>query len=487
MLYMAISSVAIYLSINLFAHFQYADMESFFMDDVGLFNTFQWKKGFLDFISLGKDNKFRPVSDTFLYLGYKFIGFRAEDAYIYVLFVGALICLLLTLLIVKYFGKIWYGIVFAFLFSITRFAYYCISQYFGVMESITTLCAVCTLLAGIHFMESDDTNARRRFAIVNVAAILCIFSHERYLTLYGYLLLLVFFKFFFSKKSIPYYGTVILSIIAMLLFRKVYLGPLSFQGTGGTNLLDTFSITSMLGFVVQGIVQIFGWNMGPRFLVGITMDQAAPIINLLPIGIVAIFLGMLLVILYQSKTAHHYEKLWTWLSIVSFIGATVASGCITIRLELRWLYIPYVGFLVLLFWMASNIQFSGKHRLCCAETILTVLLVLIFPIDSYYRTGWKYNYLGEEFLTNNAVYECAIRKYGEELYDRPVVIIEEKDEVKQDFDVMASLYYMAESVTAQSFPSLNEVPQELLQQNPVILYATDLNNICDVTGLIVQQ
>lgn len=486
MLYMSISSVAIYLSINLFAHFQYADMESFFMDDVGLFNTFQWKKGFWDFISLGKDNKFRPFSDTFLYLGYKLIGLRAENAYLYVLFIGALVCALLTLLIVKCFGKIWYGILFSCLFSITRFAYYSISQYFGVMESITTLCAVCTLLAGIRFMESDDNNACRRFVVVNIAAILCIFSHERYLTLYGYLLLLVFFKFFFSKKSVPYYGVIILSIIAMLVFRKVYLGPLSFQGTGGTNLLDTFSITSMLGFVVQGIVQIFGWNMGPGFLVGITMDQAAPIINLLPIGIIAIFVGMLLALLYQSKATHHYGILWTWLSIVSFIGATITSGCITIRLELRWLYIPYLGFLVLLFWMASNIQFSGKYRWCCAESILTVLLVLIFPIDSYYRTGWKYNYLGEEFLTNNAVYECAIRKYGAELYDRPIVIIEDNDEVKQDFDVMASLYYMDKSVTSQSFPSLDEVPQELLQQNPVILYAIDLNNICDVTGLIVQ-
>lgn len=485
LLYAAITSMAIYLAINIFAHFNYAKLESFFMDDVGLFDTFQYRN-FLGYLAHGKDHKFRPVSDAFLYIGYKFIGLHAEYAYLFVLLIGLIVCLLMTFMVVRFFDNVWYGIVFSCLYAVSRFGYYSIGQYFGVMESVTTLFAVFTLFTGVLFLKSDETSVRKNFLVVNLAVVLCVFSHERYLTLYGYLFMIVFLKYFFSRKSIPYYGVAVFSAVAMVLFRKVYLGPLSFQGTGGTNLMETFNVFNILSFAFQGVAQLFGWNVGPAYLVGITTDQALPVVNILPIGILALFVVAWITVLYQAKQTHRYEHLKIGLAIIVFIGVTLLSGCITIRLELRWLYIPYVGFLILLFWLLSEIQFKGTKWYHSAEIGLVILLILSFPIDSYFRTGWKYNYLGDEFVINNSIYNCVIRKYGEELYDRPVIVIEEEDGVvAAKFNTMADLYYRSKDVEVKQYSALGEIPQEVLQQNPVVLYAVEIDNICDVTELVL--
>lgn len=492
--YVIVISAIIYFIVNFAAHFLYVPLKCFFMDDVALFLQFQEETMF-SYLLHGHDNKFRPISDFFLYIGYKMFGTNTEYAYVYILIIGTIISAIICFLVIQITEDIWFGFCISICLSVSRFAYYAVGQYFGIMENITLLNAILTLYYGLKFLLCEQKNIKRYYILMNLFSILCIFSHERYLTIYGYLLAVIFIKYFLKKESLKYYIGIFASIALMFLFRLIYLGDNAFQGTNASNLIEGFDIIQILSFFKDGVLLLFGWNAGASYLNGIELQYVSLVYNIIPIIFLLSFITLSVLTVVQALKDKEYLPVKVIGAIICFVGVTLISGCITIRLEMRWLYIPYIGFMILLYYMLFNIGSKVFIKKSIKVIISCILLCCTIIMELYFRPYWQNNYLGPEFKKYNDIYEAVIQRYGEELYYRPVLIVENIDNGTKIVDEgtinrIFLTYCNMGTVEWIYKNSFSEIPQELFSRNPIILYIEQLDKtdiwekeVLDVTNL----
>ncbi|MDO5603509.1 MAG: hypothetical protein Q4G07_12150 [Oscillospiraceae bacterium] len=113
-----------------------------------------------------------------------------------------------------------------------------------------------------------------------------------------------------------------------------------------------------------------------------------------------------------------------------FIGAMMVINSISIRLEMRWMYIPYAAILLYLaylcgeFWRAG--KNSGKHkRLLCggAACILLLYTLVAYPAEMCYRSYWNNLYYWHEQQVNNWIYENIQVPMEDEFWEKDIVFV----------------------------------------------------------------
>lgn len=484
-IYGGIISSLIYFVINLYAHFQFVPLQIFFMDDIALFLQFR-NENLFSYLLNGHDLKFRPVSDLFLYLGYIILKGNTEQAWIFILMVGTVSSIFVYAFIYHFAvgKKMLCAVLGVILFSNTRFAYYSVGQYFGIMESIGTVCSLCVLACGIEYIKSDEDIEYNILKKMNIAIILAVFSHERYLTLYVFGILCIFIKYGLSKRAWKSYTLIIINVIVMMLFRIVYLGDQAMQGTGGSNVLVTLDYLQILKFLWWGILLILGWNAGEGYLNGIEMKFVSNFYNSIPFICLIATIYILIAALIRNKQEYK-QIIKTILAYCVFILFTLISGCITIRLELRWIYVPYMGYVCLVIYLLSLLlskttDIKKKIAPLAKIVIGVTILSLVIITEYYYRTNWVHNYIGRDYTKYNNIYNVTIKKYGaNNLAGKSIVFIENKengttvlaeDIMKRIFD-----YYCGENVVNLFYSdSINELPGGLDSENTIYIYGEQI-------------
>ena len=101
------------------------------------------------------------------------------------------------------------------------------------------------------------------------------------------------------------------------------------------------------------------------------------------------------------------------------------AASVTIRVEMRWVYAPFVGLLFLLVYMVGVVikqKIMGK--ICIILTI--VWLSMIVPTEMFYRSYFKNIYYWGVQTFGNALYEATLKKYGEDFwnYDTYIACVE---------------------------------------------------------------
>lgn len=326
-----------------------------FMDDLSTYNVYL-NSGFWGYIWNTNASKFRPVSNLFMGIGFAVVQGRTEYLYWYDLFINFVAALVIWYIV----GKLLKSksnsvpIVAGVIYLVSRFSYYAMGQYFGVMETVSLIFSVLTLyhvLSYANFAYSGIMS-HRSLIYATVFSILAVFSHERFMCLFmviAFAALLTINKSELREKLL-WLSIQFILLIVVVLIRQNLFSEQAWAGTGGTNMLETVNVKQIVQFFFCGLLYFIGINAGPAYLNGYDWHTVPVIIYLLN-GVVAAIIIYIIVKAWFAKKENFVRP---FLITVAFIGATLLVGCTTIRQEMRWLYVPYMGGLFYWFYVINR-------------------------------------------------------------------------------------------------------------------------------------
>lgn len=403
-LYFYISVIIMLMGIGLFmilsrGQYVYEGDRALYMDDMDGYKIMtNPNTSFVEKICDTNANKVRYVTNTVLALVWKIIGtnFEFEDT---IMMVCNLLLVLITWIL---FYIISDGISdknryiraliatgFALIFSASRFAYYSYEELFGIMENMGN----ALVLVFATLLIKDSFRFTKKYWIAHIVWIISIYVHERYMVLAGALIVYIFLASIYNRKKIISKDNVLkISFIFMLFIivfaqRLLLFGNHALEGTGGTNVADTFSIKTLLFMVMREIAYLVGVNVpGDAYLNGIDPRNVNIWIYLITICI-WILLGSIVFIFRKRIKAN--KKEWCVIAfLIILIGCLVASTSITIRVEMRWLYASFGLELMTVCYMVSKILNNADSDLRL-YIIVSLVVVLMVGVESYYASNWK--------------------------------------------------------------------------------------------------
>lgn len=393
-----------------------------FSDDLIAWHFFDANRNnFLNFILDTGANKFRPVFLSIYFLILSLIKDKIWLFGVSNLLLNFVIAVILFLLFQKIAKNILVSLCLSIAFIVSRFAYYDITQSFGLMEAMALLISIIMLFLLWQYL---NTKQIKYYWISLPIFTLLLLTHERFVVLiflYAITLLL-------SKLTIKKIFLLIMSALPVILIWGIKIFVLKIRpldGTGGTDIMQTFNLPTFFQFFFSGWLYLLGINAGPTYLNGISMDLVPEnirilifIANFLLITLVAIYLKFI----FTNKKNISKKIIINFIFFFSFIILTLTAASVTFRLEMRWLYVPFTG---LLFLLAHMIGSVAKHKIfqkICPLIILLWLGVLI-PIEIFYRSNYKNLYYWGMQLYGNSFYEETLEKYGNNFWNYQTYII----------------------------------------------------------------
>ena len=420
------------------------------------------------------------------------------------------------------------------LYLSSRMAYYQIGQFYGLMESLALWAAIGVLWFLYRYVNEKKTGA---FLMANVLYFVVSFIHERYMALLPLLILAVILSIGKGltsetetvepeKRSEPVYSAesghsrgrgqsrraknrraysvraaageekrgghlpgILLIAVTLLVFgaiqmiRLCTIGTLSPAGTGGTDVADTFRLTDAISRALSQVGFVFGRNSGPVYLcIEPFSDSPDGVKNLilaaeavLGTGVLAAVIGMLR---EQGKIICHLKNAVLFLC---FIALCIGSSSVTIRIEMRWVYVAYA---------AALLFFAYLSRMMGKAGILVLLYgFLILPVETYYRGNWDNLYLWAPQSQYNSLAEKTYGTYGDEIFDKEIYIIGHEFEIS---DFSAETFLKVYAKGKANVPKLRLIDSDMdlrnITDNMVILCEDPEHNAYnDVTEIVKKQ
>jgi len=378
-------------------------------DDLWNLNYFnQNHNSFFDLVFNFETTKFRPVFNLVFYgLFFIFRGRPWMFGYFNVFF-SFLIAALLFYFFWQISKKKIIALCLSIAFVVSRFAYYDIGQALGIMESMALFFGIIFLYFVWKYLNFKN---KKYFWWSLVSLLFLTFTHERFIIL---LVLYIPVFIFLGDRGIKFFKHVLYTapVLISFLIKLMWTGKGIFDGTGGTSVLETFSFSSFKDYFLSGFWYLLGFNAGPEYLNGIEMKGVPLNINILIVlGIIC-----LLTILIINLRKLDKKNIYNLFVFLFFIGLTLASGSITIRLEMRWLYAPFVGLLFLLAYLLREKPFEKSLKTINILIILTWVGLMV-PREIFYRNTIKNMYFWYEQRLGNSIYETTLEKYGKSFWN----------------------------------------------------------------------
>lgn len=296
--------------------------------------------------------------------------------------------------------------------GLSRFSYYNVSQIsFGAaLEGCGVLLFSLMLYYVVRAMRSSDTGAnvtKSLFTAIIYAALCPTLTHPRYIVLFPFMLIVVFFFPFKENISLRTKVSLFIAVLSSMLiyaFIKIFIfnQPLLI-GTASSDF--HFNIATALGYFEDAIISIFQINPGPDYLMGIRFDELPRAGQLIAFttAIICMCLMLIFVVRMPQLIMKFYlirvlespvfkknlnEKYLPEICI--FIILTVA--CIvpaisTIRLEQRWLVAPFSVFILILVVQLCTFKINNNTL---RHSLLIFLSLCFIAINyMYFSLGYK--------------------------------------------------------------------------------------------------
>lgn len=355
-------------------------------------------------------------------------------------------------------------------YLLSRLSYYQISQGWGLMETMALWLALGILYYLYQYLNSGS-GKNRNFLIANGLYFAVCFVHERYMVLLPLFFLVLLMK---RRKEIRQWLIPAGVFIAVQLIRLVSIGGIMPAGTGGTQVADTFSIKQTLKYALDQAAYMFGINAGPEHLSGIAFRDTPVWIQVLVFGSIAL-IGVMVLCFLVTVARHKKERgpaLCNCILFISFIGGCIISSSVTIRLEMRWVYVSFTAAVLFLAYMYGVIvsyvdETQAIKRLVPYGAIFAAYVMLLIPVETFYRSYYPKLYYWSNQLRYNSLAEETYEKYGDEIFNKTIYII-------------GNSYEMSE-FTADTFFKVFD--KEKLFQGPEVVF---IDSIRDV-GLITDK
>lgn len=455
------------------------EIKGLYMDDLYLWSCYG-EQSFREFVFPMGSTRFRFLYYLAAWLELGLIGVHIEWIVPVNILLNVGIAFTLYQMARKYSRSTYIGALCGFAFLASRLSYYQIGQVYGLMETMALWMALGILYLLCEFLKDHGRKDFREFYGACALYFGICFVHERYMVL-----LPLFFLVLLCRKVrrwqlwVAPAGT----FAAVQVIRLLTIGSVMPAGTGRTQVAETFSLGSAVRYALSQVAYLFGINAGPEHLNGQNFRQA-------PLGVMILIAAadlMLLAVLAAfavkliQEWRHCGSYLFTSLLFVGFIAGCIACSSVTIRVEMRWVYVSYAGALLYLAWMYGaltdkTLEQGTWMRAVAFLAMLTMYVVLMLPVELYYRGLYPKLYFMPAQQRYNSLAEETYGAYGEGIFGKTVYILKNGKEVGGDaFDM--------EDFTRETF--LKVFDRERKAENTQIVHLKDVREIGLVTDDMV--
>ena len=223
-----------------------------------------------------------------------------------------------------------------------------------------------------------------------------------------------------KPKLIPFF----LPFVQAFLFfsiRSLAIGSFVPKGTGGTEVQDGFSLTKALFHAFSQVFYIFGIQAGPDYLAGIPWEEVGRKHRYVIYASIAVLAFSILLALVFAIRKGKLKKEFFGKNILflCFIALCIGCSSITIRVEMRWVYVSFAASLLYFAYLLGN---TGMP----IPTFFALLFVCLrFPAEMKYRESFPRIYFWEDQDRMNSLAEQTIGKYGRDyVLGKQVYILE---------------------------------------------------------------
>ena len=369
----------------------------------------------------GSSDKYRPVTNVVQYVLFQvfssdYRSWVAFNTVLNCLIVAALFLLIRELAegdsIIALFGGL--------LYLTSRFSYYNVLQMNGVMEALGLLLLVLIMYVTLRFYV--DSRPWPGYVLAGLYLLITL-THERYLVLLPFLLLVPLLHESLSRRSKVGLMALMCVPFALNLVLKLFvLDSTLLMGTEGKEIaIDPLQVA---GFVVAGLKNMVWINTGHEALSGRSFLLAATLLQTL---VVIICVTLLVIVIWMTvriaRAEAHADRrrqlrgfvLWS----VLFLSLLLAAS-ITIRQEFRWLYPPFVVLVTYFCYQYARLPM----RTLLKYGLLAVLCLLAVTVDGYYKAhedsvffmGWQRG--------GDLAYDLTMGKYGQGMRERTLYVDE---------------------------------------------------------------
>ena len=389
-------------------------------DDIGYVLEGRAMRSLADILAFN-GYKYRPVVSLLEWLETRLCG-NSYEAYLALnLGVQCLVTALLYRTAPRVSGRRSTAIFLSALFVVCPFAYYNVTQVFGMMEAVCLVLLLLIARSGFSFFKTGKLS---RFLETLFFCLLIVFTHERFLALLPVVLAAVALCASLSRRRKLAYAALALVPFALNVAVKMLVGATLMIGTAYKPI--SISAASVAGFFWQGLMSILGVNNGPSYHSGYALSQYTPLEQWFAwamLGVSALSLALCIVrlLLEKDREKRVYGLKCALLGAMA-IGATLLSACVTIYVESRWLLAPYLCVLLLL---AFCLRKTGRFPL--GPLAALAMLVLSCTINVHYRGELSQLYFIRGMEQAGTALEATVGRYGKNLADYELAIVTDDD------------------------------------------------------------
>jgi hypothetical protein len=300
------------------------------------------------FLNIGA-NRYRPVFYFFQYLEYDLFGKIYQLWFYFNILVNILIIIALYNLILKITKSRWIPSAICLIYITCRFSYYNIVQLNGILEAICLLLLILIINYSIDFWQKKSL---KYLIYVILLYSLIIFTHERYVVLIGFLVAIIFLSDFITFKQKIIYSVLSSSPLLLNIILKLFIFKIPFLvGTGSSTELG-FNFNTAVTQYIMSVVNVIGINIGPGYLYGLTFDSpgmtlqykiVSLIVTVIPLLIITAF--VYLHIICNKNSISKTDEIKKLFLTILLIGLIILSFSVTIRVEQRWIYAPFIVYI----------------------------------------------------------------------------------------------------------------------------------------------
>ena len=471
-------------------------IKALYMDDLFHWSWFRGLNIFEFAFKFYGVSRYRPVFDAIQYIFYMIIGAEPLRYAIINKVYNAIVALFIYHFIKKVDAGRFVALLFSALYLIAHFAYYQIGQGIGSLETDSLFFSIiilfyCLKLSGAIVAKDEFGNLKlpiQRDNIKNIVVLFIMFfivsfTHERFMGTAVPITIAILMSrdeedMKITRTKIVSLIVFVLEILLICFIRYLAIGKVMPAGTGGTYVEETFNILECIGYCFAQVACIFGINIGPEYLYGSDFaNLAGPKVKFL--ALISIFFIVLSIGIYiwnRIKNKTRKNSLAGDLIFLSFIAMCIGASSVTIRVEMRFIYVSFTAAIIYLAYMCGSIKESMDTTLTKVVPIVLIAIVFVtrIPIEFRYRTYFPKIHCFVDLNRVNSIYDNTIGKYGvdEILHKKKIYIIENVYGMTEFYSEYFFKIYDKENVGNKIIlvRDISEIPESEIGEDTIILY-----------------
>jgi hypothetical protein len=383
-------------------------------DDLLTVRDIRGLKGFFGHVNMSVSvQKYRPVNgvalNTIAALFQKHLGWF----YFFNILIQAINTVIFARILNLFLKSVYLSLGISLVYGLSRFLFYNVAQLFygGALEGLAMAFFLLFLFFILKAFVQDDLSAEQKYKDVLrsiLFANLCIYTHERYIALFVFIILAVLLSYnlkgLSTKQKLGLCAAAVFSIVLNVVIKKYIFAIPFFVGTGGTTM--QFSLSQAISFFIDGVLSIMCINSGPDYLVGAQFSSLPALSKLL--AVLAALAIVVTAVLYFRQTIKRYVVYYVskvvdssalkvkpdiressvFLYLIIAFVLVLVPATFTIRLEQRWLQASFCVFILMLV-IALNTLFEGHKS--ARNIVLAAVALLFFITDFTYLKRGKDN------------------------------------------------------------------------------------------------